>query len=244
MNKEKIILGQYENYEANERCIPFCKGTDVKNGIQLKFGNMLSGFPFNVNGINFICSEILYLCGQFSNNNPIHYDIQKELIECNNGFIAKKNVKNKNLCQIRTDFDNFRTEWMLWVVWQKVKGNSDFRELLKSIPDNSIIIEDSSWQTSNTATVWGCKNMEQKRFQLQVKNSIMKENSHLKKCEIDKLYKDEIAKYPLRGVYYGQNNMGKILMLCKIAIENNEEPNIDYDMLRKSNIYLMGEKLF
>lgn len=37
--------------------------------------------------------------------------------------------------------------------------------------------------------------------------------------------------------------MGKILMLCKIALRNNTVPPIDYDLLREKKIYLFGELL-
>lgn len=241
---QDIILGQNENYEANENCWAFCNGSDIKNGIKMKFGNMLSGFPFKVNGYEFICSEILYLCGEFSLNTDECYKIQKQLIESKNGFVAKKMIKNKNKDKIRKDFKFFRLQWMLWVVWQKTIGNKDFRELLLSIPSNSIIIEDSSWQTSNTSLLWGCKNIEFKNFKNSLKKRITSENEGLKKCEIDRKFKDELSKHKLFGTFSGQNNMGKILMLCKKSIENNTEPSIDYDLLKRYEIFLLGSRLF
>ena len=40
-----------------------------------------------------------------------------------------------------------------------------------------------------------------------------------------------------------QNNIGKILMLCRDCIREGVEPPIDYDLLRRSNIYILGELL-
>jgi len=45
------------------------------------------------------------------------------------------------------------------------------------------------------------------------------------------------------GTWKGQNAMGKILMMCKIAIENNTEPPIDNKLLNEKKIYWFGEKL-
>lgn len=133
---------------------------------------------------------------------------------------------------------------MLWVVWQKTIGNKKFRELLLSIPSDSIIIEDSSWQTSNTSLLWGCKNIEFKNFKNSLKKRITSENEGLKKCEIDRKFKDELSKHKLFGTFSGQNNMGKILMLCKKSIENNTEPSIDYNLLKRYEIFLLGSRLF
>ena len=45
------------------------------------------------------------------------------------------------------------------------------------------------------------------------------------------------------GCFVGENNMGKIMMLCKIALRNNTVPPIDYELLREKKIYLFGELL-
>ena len=45
------------------------------------------------------------------------------------------------------------------------------------------------------------------------------------------------------GSFVGENNMGKILMMCTIALQNNTVPLIDYELLRAKKIYLFGELL-
>ena len=45
------------------------------------------------------------------------------------------------------------------------------------------------------------------------------------------------------GCFVGQNNMGKILKMCQIALLNKVDPPIDYDLLREKRIYLFGELL-
>jgi predicted NAD-dependent protein-ADP-ribosyltransferase YbiA (DUF1768 family) len=242
---KEIVLGQEERYNAAEdNCWGFCKGTDVRDGIALKFGNMLTDFPFECHGVNFKCSEMLYLCGQYSNNTEECIDIQHKLCECNNGFSAKKFIRNKYIEQTRYDFNDFRIQWMLWVVWQKVKGNKDFQQLLLSLPHDAVIIEDSSWQTSPTATVWGCKNCDLKKARQNLKKDIETKNSHLRKKDIETIITIETNKINKVGIYIGQNNMGKILMLCRQALIENKEPSINYDVLKRYNIYLFGERLF
>lgn len=241
----EIVLGRQENYDASKlNCWDFCKGTDIKEGIEMKFGNMLSDFPFVVNGITFKCSEMLYLCGEFSNNDEESIQIRKDIIASNNGFAAKKFIKNKHKDKIRDDFDEFRVQWMLWVVWQKTKGNNEFQKLLLSIPDDAVIIENSSWQTSPTATVWGCKNMELRRSRAKVKKEIINSNEGMKKKDVEKLLSVELNKVSGKGTFIGENNMGKILMLCREALQKNTEPNINYGLLSEHDIYLFGIKLF
>ena len=44
-------------------------------------------------------------------------------------------------------------------------------------------------------------------------------------------------------LWRGQNNIGKILMICRDSIRKKVEPRIDYDLLRCSNIYLFDKLL-
>ena len=62
-----------------------------------------------------------------------------------------------------------------------------------------------------------------------------KELAHLINVETNKL--NNI------GDWRGQNNIGKILMLCRDCLIEGSEPEIDYDLLQQSNIYLFGKKL-
>lgn len=41
----------------------------------------------------------------------------------------------------------------------------------------------------------------------------------------------------------GANGMGKILMICRDALQENREPDIDIDYLNNCNIYILGQKL-
>ena len=115
--------------------------------------------------------------------------------------------------------------------------------LLLSIPDNAVIIENSSWQTSPTATVWGCKNLELRRLRESVKLELTNINTQMKKKDLTEYVNNELNKLSI-GTFTGQNNLGKILMLCRQALKNSTTPNIDYKLLAKYNIFLMNKQLF
>lgn len=76
------------------------------------------------------------------------------------GFAAKRFIKKRNSNLIRQDFADFRIQWMLYVIWQKCKGNADFANLLLQLPHDAIIIEDTTKQQGDTREVWGCTNTE------------------------------------------------------------------------------------
>lgn len=238
-----IMLGRTEMYDASKlSCWPFCRATDVRDGIPLSLGNLCKGYPFALNGHIFLTSEAAYLCGEFSDSSS-KQSIQYSLMEEPNAFLAKKVIKRKNLKYVRKDWEEIRLQWMLYVVWQKCIGNSNFRNLLLSIPNDVVIIEDSTANHGATSSVWGAKNKELRKARRARKKKLCAEYPNMKKKDLNLLISKECAKITDVGYFIGQNNMGKILMLCKIALRNNTVPPIDYDLLRAKKIYLFGELL-
>ena len=65
----------------------------------------------------------------------------------------------------------------------------------------------------------------------------------MKKKDLDLLINVETNKLCDIGEWRGQNNIGKILMLCRDCLRNATEPDIDYNLLNRSNIYLQGKLL-
>lgn len=65
----------------------------------------------------------------------------------------------------------------------------------------------------------------------------------MSKKELEHLINVETNKIDDIGVWRGQNNIGKILMICKLCLESETEPDIDYELLNKANIYLLGHIL-
>ena len=238
-----IVLGRTEMYDASKlNCWPFCRATDVRDGISLSLGNLCKGYPFALNGHIFLTSEAAYLCGEFSDSSS-KQSIQYSLMEEPNAFLAKKVIKRKNLKYVRQDWEEIRLQWMLYVVWQKCIGNSNFRNLLLSIPNDVVIIEDSTANHGATSSVWGAKNKELRNVRRALKKELIAHNPTMKKKDLNKLISEQCGKITDVGNFVGENNMGKILKMCQISLRNNVIPPIDYELLRAKKIYLFGELL-
>lgn len=232
-----------EAYDAAVlNCYAFRRGTDVRNGIVLSLGNMVSGYPFEIEGIRFENSECAYIAGAFSYGTDAHLAIQRQLVVCNNGYAAKKSIRKPYESLKRSDWERFNKQWMVYVVWQKCLSNEAFRNLLLSFPKYAVIIEDSTFQRGSTATVWGTRNDELKK-RLNALRKELKVQGVCKaaiKREQDKM---RLGEWATIGVFKGQNLMGKILMVCKQALEQGIEPPIDYVLLQEAHINLLGREL-
>ena len=241
---EGIVLGRAETYDSTKLdCWAFCKSTDVREGIPLSLGNLCKGFPFRLNGHLFNTSEAAYLCGEFSSDSVLCASIQRSLADEANPFLAKKVIKRKNIEHIRGDWEEIRLQWMLYVVWQKCVGNADFRQLLLSLPVDAVIIEDSTNNHGATSSIWGAKNKEMGRVRRAKKKELCEQYSTMKKKDLNALISHECNGITNIGRFVGENNMGKVLMLCKIALHHKVTPPIDYALLRAKRIYIFGELL-
>ena len=248
---DDIIFNQFERYDSSKlNCWSFRNHHDTRNGIELNLGNMINDFPFTMLGHHFINSECAYIAGCYTNQGTAYERIQEELTTFSNGLIAKRKFrKSDNECTrlIRKDWNTFNTHWMLLVVWEKCKHSKEFRDLLLSIPNNAIIIENSTMQAkSPTKLVWGCENYELMNFRskksLQIEEKLRNEGVTIKKTINHSMMIVENSINNI-GVWEGRNLMGKILTCCKIALRENSVPPIDYELLNRSEIYWFGEKL-
>lgn len=106
-----------------------------------KLGNMAGGFHFNLFGVKWYGTEHLYLCGEWSQEGNDSVEIQEYIRKMPSGVYAKRCSKAKYKAEIRKDFTTFRYDWMLWCVWQKCLLNKDFANLLRSIPEDCVIVE-------------------------------------------------------------------------------------------------------
>lgn len=215
----------------------------------LNFGNMVSGYAFDVNGVIFLNSETAYISGIYSKNTDICIKAQYELAACNNGLTAKKKFRyrdNEYTANTRNDWETFNMEWMKYVIWQKIQGNDNFRNLLLATPDDSMIVEDTSFlniKCSTAKLVWGAENLELKKL----KDGKLKElRKRLKDLNIHstKKYKQLLFNNMYNyGSFVGQNLMGKILTYFRICLRNGIEPQIYYILLNTKNIHLLGKKI-
>ena len=106
-----------------------------------RLGNIAGGFHFNLLGVKWYGTEHLYLCGEWSTEGERSVEIQEYIRKIASGVYAKRCSKAKYKAEIRTDFTSFRYDWMLWCVWQKCKLNREFAMLLRSIPEDAVIVE-------------------------------------------------------------------------------------------------------
>lgn len=237
-------LTRWEEYDASKfLCCAFRDKNDRWNGKWIPFGNMNGGFGYDVQGIHFKNSEAAYICGMFSDNTPKHIEIQKQLIAENSGFSAKKYIRSKNEHLARKDWNEFNQQWMIWVVWNKIQGNEDFRNLLMDIPDNAIIIEDSSRQKGTTAAFWGTKNNERKDFADILKKYLDTTFPNTSEDKRDEMWLKVLNAFCNYGTYRGSNVMGKILTICRKCLQDGTEPPIDYELLKSKHIHLLGKEL-
>ncbi len=241
-------LTQWEEYDASKYLYyAFRKKPDKRKGLfWIPFGNMNNGFGFDIKGIHFHNSEIAYICGMFSDNTPEQLAIQQQLVAETNGGTAKRDIRHNNEDKARKDWYDFNVQWMMYVVWQKVCKNQEFRELLLAVPDDAIIIEDTTFQahkTNDTSVFWGARNQERKEYYKLVEKYVKMTERSLTDAEQDRLITDKFNDFTDYGVFRGSNVMGKILTICRYCWKNQREPKIDYKLLESKNIHLLGRKL-
>lgn len=229
------------------RCCAFRRKQDKWKTQLMPFGNMNSGFPFSIRGKTFLNSECAYISGLFSSNSKRHMTIQEQLLNESNGYMAKKNIRAKNESVERKDWEEFNIDWMLFVVWQKVKQNQEFRELLLSFPAGTMFIEDVSLKNkpkegADKNVVWGCRNESKKRFYKLVKKYADTQTFPTKKAKTD-FINEYLWQFCNYGEYVGQNIMGKILTIVADCWRNGTEPPINKKMLWKKQIYLLGKRV-
>ena len=241
-------LGRVEKYDATQvRCISFSKASDIVDSVNIRLTNMAGGYPFIFNGVTWHDSEMLYLCGEFSENSPHHQDIQEQIHNQTSGYAAKRFIKNKYKGLIRQDFADIRVQWMLFVVWQKCIGNAEFARLLSQIPQDAVIIENTTKQRCESKEVWGCSNYELTAYRDLVTDKVVEQakvsNPKISKKALNELVTQETSKINNIGVFTGQNNLGKILMICRDCLMQGVEPLIDYSLLDSKGIYILGKRI-
>lgn len=233
-------LGREERLVASELPVwCFKKVTDIVEGIEMRLSNMAGGYPFEFAGVNWPSSEQLYLCGEFTDP-----EIQREFLSVTSGYAAKRFIKAKHKKEVREDFPSFRLQWMLFVVWQKCLGSEAFRNKLLSIPEGVILVEENTLDTGGTATVWGCKNPELVAYRKQLTDRIKRwSGANFSKKALDLKINIETNSVRNIGEFVGQNNIGKILMICRRCLIKGTEPPIDRTRLNSANITIFGNTL-
>lgn len=241
INLNDIVFDRWEQYDAEKVEIrSFRHNYDLIDDSPFNVGNMCAGYPFILNGEPFNNSEAAFIAGIYSNDNEEHRRLQAILQENNDGYKAKKEYRHKRYDHIkRQDWEEFNVEWMKYVVWQKCKTNADFAEKLKSIPLTAMVVENSTGMTGKTAQFWGCFNEDLERLRNAKDKQYKMEHPKAKKEEVNA----ERNKWNNYGTWEGTNTMGKIIKACSICLLNGTELPIDYALLNRKDIHLLGKKL-
>lgn len=241
-----IDLCKQEEYDTSKvKTWSFLHTDDVRDGISINIGNFSSEHGLDICGEHFLHSESAYIVGLFSQNTKEHADIQRQLQYEKSPNDAKFKVRSKYVKQgySRTDWDEFKHQWMLFVVWQKCLTNADFAELLRLTPKDVIIIENTTNQGTGSNLFWGAQNKELEDAHDCIEREVELSNLTMGANELRKLKSIERNKINNIGVWQGVNCLGKCLNICKYCLDNGITPPIDYDLLRSKQIYLFGKLL-
>lgn len=239
-----IIAGEPCSYDCTKLNVwPFKKAEDIVEGVELRFTNLAGGFPFDAAGYRWNTSEALYIAGQFSKEGKEYESIQQVLLKEPNGFKAKKMLKARHKDLIRPDFEEFRVDWMLWVLWQKIQTNGAFRRRLMRVPVDAVIIEDSTSQKSSTSAYWGSKNPILWEVRNTVKCDLEKTARYSTQKELAQIVNLKINAIRNIGAFVGVNALGRLLMICRRCLEEGTVPPINMELLTSKGIYIMGKRI-
>lgn len=239
----EIDFFKNERYDAAHiKTWSFRKSEDERDEQPNNLGNMCAGYPFLLDGEAFLNSEAAYICGMFSDNTPEYISIQRELQAEPVGYNTKKVIRRVHESEKRSDWESFNVQWMLYVVWSKCQ-NEAFARVLKAIPKNTMIIENSTHQSGKTALFWGASNQKLEDNRAIIESEVEILNPYATSKTIDHKKMEERNKINDIGEWVGTNCMGKILTVCKWHLEHNTTPSIDYELLRSKQIHLFGKLL-
>lgn len=246
-----IDLRRPEEYDTSKvKTWSFLHTDDERDGISINIGNFSTDHELDINGEHFFHSESAYIVGLFSQNTEESIRIQREVQYEKSPMDAKYTVRAKYTKQgkSRKDWDDFKHQWMLYVVWHKCLTNDDFAELLRQTPKDVFIIENTTNQKAgrkedDSSDYWGAKNKELEDGHDLIEREVELSNPSMAARELKKLKSIERNKINNVGVWKGINCLGKCLNICKYCLDTGTTPPIDYDLLRSKRIYLFGKLL-
>lgn len=244
----------HEYDTSKVECWSFNRKDDVRDGINLKLGNMSNGYGVKVLGIDFPNSEVPYQLAIF-NNEKDSIKLQEEIVDPQNGWIGRglqmkrKYIYGREFKRFLRDseFENGKEmwcfEWMKWVVWEKVRQNEEFKNILLRIPKNAVIIEQAQHRPQkDKPSMWGAWNEEIKK-----ERDILVTFSEIEHglSKVEDSVPIESVPYQVNnvGTWVGENSMGQILTMAKLALNEGINLPIDADMLNEAKINWFGKVL-
>lgn len=247
---EDFSFRQTHEYNTQKlECWSFNSKTDVRDGISLQLGNMANGYGVEILGIQFPNSEIPYQLAIFKDD---AVKVQEEIINPEKGWLynglkmkrkfiySQEHWKDRRDTEFEDGKEMWCFEWMKWIVWEKVKQNKGFADILLSIPRNAIIIEQAQKKPTKTPSMWGAWNedlLAERKIVIraaQVENGLGKTSQPVR---------DVIYKVNNVGVWIGENAMGQILTMAKLALNEGIQMSIDEQLLNDAKINWFGKVL-
>ena len=121
--------------------------------------------------------------------------------------------------------------------------NESFAKLLRSLPTDCHVVENTSYHRGETAIYWGAKNLplesERKNKNKEVeKNGVFKTKVALERAKMTTANSINDI-----GVFEGKNVMGKIIKIMSLSILYGQKPKIDYNLLKSKELYMLGERI-
>lgn len=237
-----IDFMKMESYDTSlMNVVAFSSGGFILNGSSIGFGNM-KRYPIEFIGHTFSCPETAYIACCYGLNNAECIRIQKEIQASTNGLFCKRKYRKNELEATYGRKDFHQSVWhfnvMLYLVWIKCKSYPDFRDMLLAIPDGTAIIENQNGFKKVKVGDWGCKNpVAMKAYKERCKA--------LREQGISTAKAKEAATTQTwnNGIWTGCNHQGKILMACRTALRNRNEPCIDFQAMNDAEIFLFGQRL-
>ncbi len=228
---------------------PFRQNGDVRNGLLLNFGNMVSGYPFTIFAGTefekiFQNSEAAYIAGVYNNGSKLHLEAQEQCLTSTNGYLLKGILrKQENRFTESIDkslWERINVEWMKICQMYKVMTNEDYRNMLLRLPSwanglqGALIVEDSTGvgtdrirydetgnEVTHTSMFWGMKSVDRRKMQ-KARNLEIGIKWLGKKKDLSIVQMQE--RYTLDDQhnfeFWGCNCQGKIVTLAKYCLDN------------------------
>ena len=244
---ESINLLKEESYDCTKINVwSYRSSKDIRQNLNIKLGNMCNGFPFEIiKGVTVFNSECAYIAGAYAKSDDKSIEIQKAILEERNGMKCKRIYRNRKdiVCHMRTDFFDYNVQLMAWILWVKSFKNKDFGNLLKSIPLDAHLVENTSKHKGKTATFWGAKNQMLMKARSEAEDKVLKKGGFKNKAALD--HAQMLAANAVNdiGRFEGVNCMGKIIKLMSLSLIYDQEPPIDYDLLESKRLFMLGQPI-
>jgi hypothetical protein len=132
---------------------------------------------------------------------------------------------------------------MLFLNWQRALQSTALANILRNIPIDAQVVENTSYHHGETAIFWGAKNMELKQAR-EIAEAEVAINGVFR-YKKDLAFAQMLAANKINnvGTFVGRNVMGKIIKICSLSLIYGQEPPIDYNLLMSKDLFMIGKRI-